>query len=274
MPVGRLVKGGDQADDGRFSRAGRTHQRRYRAGPRFETHVVQHRLAGIVGEVHVLENHRALARRHHLGAPRVLVFGLLVKDFLGAVESGQGFGQLGADRHHLKHRRHQHGQEHGEGHQVAHGHAAGHDLARADVHHGAAHNPHQGVGRKTHQRHGGERTQHVVEQALDPAGKHARLLRLGVVPLHHAHAGQGFGKTPLHFGVDFSAFPKDRPDPFEGYLQDARKERDEEQGEARHQRADAHQDDERNQRFQDSASEFHQSGADQVAHALHVAHDA
>ena len=89
---------------------------------------------------------------------------------------------------------------------------AGHDLPRADVHHGAAHHAHQHGGRKAHQRDGGEGAQHVVQQPLHAAGEDPRLLGLGVVALHHAHAGQRFGEAPGDFGVDLAALAEDGPD--------------------------------------------------------------
>ena len=46
---------------------------------------------------------------------------------------------------------------------------------------------------------------------------------------------------------------------------------DEHQRHAGQQRADPQQDAEREQRHQDAAHEIHQAGADQVAHAFHVA---
>ena len=45
-----------------------------------------------------------------------------------------------------------------------------------------------------------------------------RLLRLGVVALHHAHAGQRFRQPARYFGVDFAALAENRPDTLKAWL--------------------------------------------------------
>ena len=156
----------DQADDGRFAGARRAHQRGHRAGLRFEADLVQHRLAGVVFEDHVVESHVA-PNRHRW--PR-----------LRCGSSSSGFSRntscvrsrpasasvnLRADSDHLEHRRHQKGQEHRERHEVAQRHTCRQNLARADVHHGAAHDAHQHRSRKAHQRDRGQ-----ASSARCPAG--------------------------------------------------------------------------------------------------------
>ena len=115
---------------------------------------------------------------------------------------------------------------------------------------------------------------HVVQQALHAAGEHASFPGFGMIALDHADAGEGFGETAGDIGVDLAALAEDGADAAEGFGEAERANDDEEQREAGQQRADAEQDDEREQRRQDAADEFHQAGADQVAHAFHVVHDA
>ena len=208
------------------------------------------------------------------GAPRVLVFGLLVQHFLRAVQARQRLGDLRADPHHLEHGRHQERQVRGESHESAQGQRSGEDLARAQVHHGGAHQPHQHGGGKAHQRDGGQAAQHIVEQALDAAREDARLLGLGVISLHHAHAGQRLGEPAGDLGVDLAALAEDRPDAPERLAQPQRERRDKQQGQPREQRADAQQQDQCNQRGQNPAYELDQARADEIADALHVGHDA
>ena len=147
-------------------------------------------------------------------------------------------------------------------------------MARPQVHHGGAHQPHQHGGRKAHQRDGRQAAQHVIEQALDAAREDARLLRLGVISFHHAHAGQRLGEPPSDLSVDLAALAEDRPDARERLAQPQREGRDEQQGQPREQGADAQQQDEGNQCGQNPAHELDQARADEIADALHVGHDA
>ena len=211
-----------------------------------------------------------------LDALRILVLRPLGEDFLGAVQAGQRFGNLRADRHHLEHGRHQESQERGEGHHVAHRHALRHGevLAGPHVHHRGAHHTHKDSGREAHQRNGREAFQHVIQQALHAAREDAGLLGLGVVALDHADSGERFREPPRDIGRDYGAFAENGADLLERGAQCERKQRDEQQRQAGEQWADAQQKEDRADGRQNAAGKFHQSGADEVADAFHVAHDA
>ena len=84
-------------------------------GSEREADFVQHGLAGVVLEVHVLEGDVALNRVDLAHALGVFILGPLGEHFLGAVESGERLGQLRTDADHLQHRRHQEGQVPDEG---------------------------------------------------------------------------------------------------------------------------------------------------------------
>ena len=96
----------------------------------------------------------------------------------------------------------------------------------------------------------------------------------GVIALDDAHAGERFGQASGDLGVDLAALAENRADLAERLAQPEREHDDEEQRDAGQQRADSQQDDQREHRSQHAADEIHQAGADQVAHAFHVAHDA
>ena len=98
----RNVKGGNQANDGGFSRAGRADERGH--CPRFgnEADVVQHLLPLFIREadMHRLDQTFDAVQSH--GSARGFVFRLLVENFARALEAGDGFGDLRADSHNLK----------------------------------------------------------------------------------------------------------------------------------------------------------------------------
>ena len=101
------MEGGDQADDGGFSGAGRSHERGGGAGLGSEADFAEDGLTGVVLEGHVVEINVTLDGIDPADALSVFVLGPLGEDFLGAIESGERFGQLGADADHLQHGRHQ-----------------------------------------------------------------------------------------------------------------------------------------------------------------------
>ena len=234
----------------------------------------KHRLSGFVGEPHALEIHFAANRAKHHGAPGIFIFGPLAHHFAGAFEAGQGLGDLRPDSHHLEHRRDKESEKGDEKHQAAHGQRAGQDLARAHKHDEHADHSHHHGGAEAHNRSGGQRLQHVIQQPLDAAREDLRLALLRVVALDDAHTAQRFGKPAGHFRVDLRSRAEDRADRAKRMPQRQTKYQQEQEGQARHQRADAEQNHQRNDRGEKAADEFDQAGADEIAHTLHVAHDA
>ena len=108
-----------------------------------------------------------------------------------------------------------------------------------------------------------------------PPRKTLLLALFGVIALHDAHAAQRFGQPAGDFGVDFAALAEDGPDVREGLAAaPSRRPARNSDGDAGHQRADAQQNDQRDDGGHDAADELDQAGADQVAHAFHVGHDA
>src|ERR1039457_3590604 len=101
--VSGLMEGGNEADDGGFAGARRSHEGGGGAGFGREADVVQDGLAGVVLEGHVVEGDVALEGIDLADAPGIFVLGALGEDFLGAIESGESLGQLRADGNHLEH---------------------------------------------------------------------------------------------------------------------------------------------------------------------------
>ena len=208
-PLDGNVKRRDQADDRGFARARRADQRRDGPRLRFETHLMKNFLAGIVGKVHIFHDDSAVDAFHSDRAARIFVFFLFVQDFAGALEAGDGFGDLRADGDDLKHRSNQETEEKIERKPVAQGHAAAQNFVAAQLQHESADDSEKGRAGKAHQGGGRERFQNVVEQTLDACAENPLFAFLGVIALHDAHAAERFGEPAGHFGGDFGPRAED-----------------------------------------------------------------
>jgi hypothetical protein len=107
-----------------------------------------------------------------------------------------------------------------------------------------------------------------------PTLKDGRFALLGVIALHHAHAAQRLGQPPRHFAVILPRSRKMGRIVLKRVLQNKDENADHRENDQRHPHAAMQQEDERHHRRQQAAHKLHQAGADQVAHAFHVAHDA
>ena len=96
-PANGLVECRNQPDGGRFSRTGRPDKRRYRAWPGFERNAVQHGLAGVIGELHVLELHFAHDGADIARTLGIFVLGPFAQHFAGALEARQRLADLRPD---------------------------------------------------------------------------------------------------------------------------------------------------------------------------------
>ena len=220
------VEGGDQADNRGFSGAGGAHESRHCSWLGAERDLVQYLFAGVVCEVHLIENYLAVDGRQRHGPARVLIFWTLAEHLARSFQSGQRFGELRSDVDQLKHRRDQECKQRGERDKIAQRHDVSRNLARAHVHDDGAHRAHQDGGRKAHERSGGEAFQDIVEQPLYAGFEHCFFAGLGVIALDHANAAQGFGKTPGNLGVDFAALAEDGADGAECLAQHGRESDD------------------------------------------------
>jgi hypothetical protein len=80
-------------------------------------------------------------------------------------------------------------------------------------------------------------------------------------------------RRPGDLALDLRALAEDRPHGGEGAEEDEREGERREHGHARHGRADAQHQDERDGRGQKAPDELHEAGAHEVPHAFDVAHD-
>ncbi len=135
-------------------------------------------LVGLVGEGDVLEGYVAVDRAEDLGAGGLVVLGSLGEDLAGAVESGDGFGELGADGDQLRYRGDHEGQEHDVGDVAAGGEVSGDDLVRAEVHDECADDAEDCGGGERHQGLRGEGRDDVLEEAIGSGGEDVGLALL------------------------------------------------------------------------------------------------
>jgi hypothetical protein len=234
---------------------------------------MQDHLAGVVGEIYVVENDFAGDAFEFNGAVRGFVFGRFVQNFAGAFEAGESFGHLRADADDLENRGDEHGQEESEGEEDAEGHGSGENLTRTQEHNCRADQAHQAGGGKSHKRSGGQCLQNVFEEALYARGKNFFLARFGVVALHHADPGETFGEAAGDFGIYFGARAENRANGLEGLIQAEAEDDEDGAGHSGHQHADLQQNDQRKDRSHNATNKFNQAGADQIADAFDVTHD-
>ena len=127
----RDVKGGNQADDGGFSRSGRADECGYGSRLGDEADVVQYFLGRFIGKADMFDFQETVDAMHRYGAAGGFVFRLLVEDFARALEAGDGFRDLRADGNDLKNRRDEKRQEGAVGKPLAGSHGSGKHLAAA-----------------------------------------------------------------------------------------------------------------------------------------------
>ena len=147
-------------------------------------------------------------------------------------------------------------------------------LASADIHRGGADHSHQHAGREAHQRRCGERLHDVVEKPAHARAKNRFFPLFRVISLDHAHAAQRLREAPGDFRINLAALAEYRPDDGESPIQRQREATKGAHSNQSQRRADAKQQHQRNSCRDQSASEVHQPGAQQIANAFHVAHDA
>ena len=95
-----------------------------------------------------------------------------------------------------------------------------------------------------------------------------------MVALDHTHSAQGLGQPSRYLGIDAAALAEDRTDHSECLAQNKDKGKHKGERDEGDLGANAHQDEEGEHGGQHASYKIDQAGADQVAHAFHVGHDA
>ncbi len=268
------VEAADERDDGGLTRAGRAYEGGDGAGSGVEADAVKDGLAGVVGEGDVLEGDVAADGGEIVSSGWLGVFFLMGHDFHGAVESGDTFGELGADGDELNDGGDHKGEEHDVGDVTAGGEFACYDLVGAEVHDEGADYAEDGGGCQGHERLGGERRDDVLEEAVGAGGEDFGLAGLGVVALDDADAAKGFGEAAGDLGVDLGALAEDGADGLEGALEDEAKEEEDDEGDERHLNAEFDEIDEGEDGGENAAEEVDDAGSDEVTDTFDVGHDA
>ncbi len=151
---------------------------------------------------------------------------------------------------------------------------AGRIQVRPQIHHRRTDDPQDHRRGQHHQRLRGQRADDVVQKPRHARCEDPRLALLRAVALHHANAAQRLGQPPRHLGVDLGPLAEDGPDGLERPLQDQHKCSHNHERQKRHAHAHIHEIRKCKQRRQHAADEVHHARPNQVAHALHVGHDA
>src|ERR1019366_8888633 len=268
------MEGGNQPDDGGLARSRGSDQRRHRTQPGAKRDVVQDGFLLLVGKGDVLEGDVAAYLGKRDRPVGVFVFGDLVENFASAFQSSQRFRDLGADADHLKQWRGQVSEEHGVGEESAQRQLPCQDLAGAHKHDDRADDAHESGRRQAHDRRRGQGAKDILQQAFDARAEYLVLALLGMIALDDPYSPQRLRQTASDFGVDLGALPENRADGTKRLAQAESKYSEKAEGNGGHDRADANQNGEGNDGGEQAASEVHQTGANEVTHALDVAHDA
>ncbi len=234
---------------------------------------MQHFLSAFVSEAHLLHFHQAVHSLECHRAARIVVLQFFVEDFAGAFQPGNRLRDLRADGYNLKDRSNQESQENIEGKKCSQGHAPGNNFVRANFHNDGAHHSHEPRRGETHERCRGQCLQYIVEQALHAMGEHSFFTLLRVIPLHHAHAAQGFREPPGDFSGNFGPCAKNGTDCRKRFADAETENQQDPKCHRRHQHAGMNQVHQGDGRGHQAAHKLHQPRADQIAHAFHVAHD-
>jgi hypothetical protein len=97
---------------------------------------------------------------------------------------------------------------------------------------------------------------------------------LGMIAFHHSHTAERFGEPAGNVGVDFAALPENRPDGPERLTQGQREAGNHHGGDPGHEEADLEQVNQYDERREYPAGKLDEASAEEIADALHVAHDA
>ena len=187
-------------------------------------------LVGLVGEADVVEADVAADVGEGGLAGGFGVFLGLGEDLGGAVEAGEGFGELGADGDELSDGGDHEREEHHVGDVAAGGEGSGDDLAGSEPHDEGSDDAEDGGGGEGHHGLGGERRDDVLEEALGSGCEDVGLGVFGVVALHDADAAEGLGEAAGDLGVDLGALAEDGANGLEGALEDETEDDQDDEG--------------------------------------------
>ena len=268
------MEAADERDDGGLAGAGGAYKGGNGAGSGLEADAMEDGLLGLIGEGDVLEGDVAADGRKVVGAAGLGVLFALGEYLGGAVEAGDGFGELGAYADKLDDGSDHEREKHDVGDVAAGGEASGDDLVGAEIHDEGTDDAEDGGGGQGHEGLGGEGRDDVLEEAVGAGGEDVGLALLGVVALDDADAAEGFGEAAGDLGVDLGALAEDGADGFEGALEDGSENEKDDEGDERHLDAELDEIGEGEDGGKDAAEEVDDACADEVTDAFDVGHDA
>ena len=206
---------------------------------------------------------------------RVLIrLGRHVENLANAIESGERFGQLRADRRDRDERRRDQADEEDVHDQIAQRHVAGDDRAPAEEDHQHADDADDDGAARGGGRHAGHRLGDVAEQPVRALGEDDLLALLGGVGLDDPDAAERLGEAAGDFGVDLAALAEQRPQRAERERHPAAEDAEDDQRDGGQPPVQPEQHAHAEHGGDEAADELHEAGADQVPDAFGVGHDA
>ena len=158
--------------------------------------------------------------------------------------------------------------------EVAERHRAGDDRAAADDDHDDADHADDDGRERGDRRHAGDRLGDVAEQPVNALREDQLFALLGGVGLDDADAAERFVQPAGHLGVDLSALAEERPQAVERQRHRAAECGQRAERRERQPPVQVEENDERDDGRDDAAGELDEAGADDVADAFGVRHDA
>ena len=131
-------------------------------------------------------------------------------DFANAIQAGERFTHLRADRRHLHERRRHEPTKNTYIDEIAERHRAGEDRPAADDDHQHADDAGDHRCARANRRGAGDRLGDVAKQLVRAAREHESLARFGDVHFHETNAADRFRQASGDFGVDRAALAKQR----------------------------------------------------------------
>ncbi len=236
--------------------------------------MLQHGHPGVVLERHIVERHIAANRAQRLARLVFIVFGGHGLDFADAVEAGERFAELGADGRHLNHRRRQQPDKEDVHEQIAKRHRPGQNRAAAHQNHDDPYGADDEAAECRDRGDPGQRLPHVLEESIHTFREYLILARFSGVGLDDADAPEGLREAAGDFCGDFSALAEQRSNALERQRHADGKQGQHDDADGGQAPVQIEQHAQRDDGGHQPARHLHNAGADEIADAVRVVHDA
>ena len=191
-----------------------------------------------------------------------------------SIKTGKSLSNLCADGCDLHQWRNHQAGEHEIHDEVTQGHLSGDDRLTTDLNHDDADHPNDDGRKRRNEGNTGNRPGHVTEKLVSTLGKRIVFAPFGGVRLDNANAGKTFREPPGDLCVDLASLTKNGTQVGKGVGHHSCECRQHYQRDERETPVEVEQHYHGNRRGDEPSGQLDQAGADQVANALGVGHDA